>query len=276
MVKSSTKVWIFILSTSLFMLILGYNIGDRLGLFICFILAIFLNALVFWYGENHLLTKMKARPLKGQDPWGANDLARLMSLELGLPPPAIYAIPHDSISAFCVAHAWKRGSLCLTQGLLQNLSRLEMEAVIAHQICQIRRLDTFSFGVSSTLANAVVGIGQVLDSLLPTNFLAKRKQRPFLNLFSPLGWLIIKAATGERAFFENDLMASQLIEDRVRIGQLLWRLEGLAQTHPMPVPPCTSHLFIVNPEGFGQKNMFLKSHPSIEKRLQKLLGYYPV
>ena len=186
MAKNSTKVWIFILLTSLILLVLGYNLGDRLGLFAGFIMAILLNALVFWFGENHLLSVMKARRLKGQDPWGANDIARKMSLELGLPSPAIYVISHPSVSAFCVGHSWKRGSLCVTQGLLQNFSTSELEAVIAHQLCQIRRLDTFSFGVSSTLANSVVGIGQLLDSLIPTNFFGQHRQKPFLNLFSPL------------------------------------------------------------------------------------------
>lgn len=274
--RNSTKVWIFILSTSLFLLILGYNLGERVGLLVGFLLAILLNALVFWYGENRLLVLMQASRLRGQDSWGVLDTVQKMADELGLPTPSVYLTPHLSVSAFCVGHTWKRGSLCFTTGLLQNFSSEEVEAVVAHQLCHIRRLDTFSFGVSSTMANSVVGIGQFLDSFWPANFVSARKQKPFLSLFSPLGWLIIKLVVGQKAFFENDLMASQLIEDRIRIGELLWRLEGLAQTQPLDVPPCTSHLFIVNPEGFKQKNMFLKSHPSIERRLQKLLGYYPV
>ncbi len=274
--KNPTKVWIFILSTSLFLLVLGYNVGDRLGLLFGFLSALLLNALVFIYGENHLLTKMKAKKLSGQDPWGLLDLVKKLSAEIGLLPATIYTTNHHSVSAFCVGHTWKRGSLCFTMGLLETLDAKELEAVVAHQLCHIRRLDTFGFGVSSTLANSIVGIGQFLDSFWPARWIGIKNQKPFLYLFSPLGWLIIKLAVGQKAFFENDLMASQLIEDRTRVGEALWRLEGLAQTRPLYVPPCTSHLFIVNPEGFGQRNMFLKSHPSIERRIKKLLGYYPV
>jgi heat shock protein HtpX len=187
-----------------------------------------------------------------------------------MPVPAVYITPHSSSNAFCVGHSWKHGSLGFTLGLLQKLNTKELEAVVAHQICHIRRLDTFAFSVSSTLANSIVGLGQFLDSFLPG------KIQFFMPLLSPIGWLIIKGVVGERSFFENDLMASELLNGRHPLGEVLWRLEGLAQTQPLEVPACTSHLFMVNPEGFRQKNLFLKSHPAIETRLQKLMGYYPI
>ncbi|MEN0057796.1 MAG: M56 family metallopeptidase [Bdellovibrio sp.] len=270
MINNNTKVWIFIVVSSLALLIVGYQLGDRLGLLIGFLLALLLNFFVFFYGESRVLAKLHARRIKGQDAWGLIEKVEKISAQLRMPPPALYVTPHASANAFCVGHSWKRGSLGFTAGLLQKLNDAELEAVVAHQICHIRRLDTFSFGVSSTLANSVVGLGQFLDSLLPYNL------QFFMPLLSPVGWLIIKFVVVEKSFFENDLMAAGILESRNRLGEVLWRLEGLAQTQPLEVPPCTSHLFMVNPEGLRQKNLFLKSHPNIEVRLQKLMGYYPV
>lgn len=270
MLTNSTKVWIFIVTSSLALLVIGYQLGERLGLLIGFGLAILLNFLVFSYGENRVLAKLNARPLKGQDAWGLIDTVERLSEKLDMPAPAIYITPHVSVSALCVGHSWKKSSLCFTTGLAKKLNPQELEAVVAHQLCHIRRLDSFAFGVTSTLANSVVGVGQFLDSFLP------KRLRIFMTLLSPLGWLIIKSVVGQKTFFENDLMASELIEDRRLLGEVLWRLEGLAETQPLNVPPCTSHLFIVNPEGFEQKNLFLRSHPTIEERLQKLMGYYPI
>lgn len=267
---NSTKVWIFIVSSSLALLVLGYQFGERIGLLIGFSLAIFLNFLVFFYGENRVLTKLKARQLLGQDAWGLLDLTEELSRQLGMPTPTVYIAPQESATAFCVGHSWKKSSLCFTLGLVQKLKADELRTVVAHQLCHIRRLDSFAFGVTSILANAVVGIGKFLDSFLPPQL------RVFMTLMSPLGWLIIKSVVGQKSFYENDFMASELLHDRRLLGEVLWRLEGLAQTQPLQIPPCTSHLFIVNPEGFEQKNLFLKSHPRIEIRLQKLLGYYPI
>lgn len=271
MTNNSTKVWIFILSSSLALLMIGYQVGERLGLLVGFLAALLLNFFVFFYGESRALARLDARRLKGQDSWGLIDKVEKLSVKLGLPTaPAVYLIPHPSSNAFCVGHSWKRGSLGFTVGLVQKLNETELEAVVAHQLCHIRRLDSFAYSVSSTLANSVVGLGQFLDSFLPYRL------QFFMPLLSPIGWLIIKLVVGKNSFFENDLMASHLLENREQLGEVLWRLEGLAQTSPLAVPPCTSHLFIVNPEGFQQKNLFLKSHPPIKARLQKLMGYYPI
>lgn len=270
MINNNTKVWIFILVSSVALLILGYQWAERLGLLIGFLLAVSVNFFVFYYGESRVLFKLQARRLKGQDSWGLLDKVQRMANELRMPPPAVFITPHNAANAFCVGHSWKRGSLAFTEGLLNRLSEPELEAVVAHQICHIRRLDTFAFGVSSTLANSIVGIGQFLDQFLPY------KLQFFMPLLSPLGWIIIKSVVVEKSFFENDLLASELLESRSRLGEVLWRMEGLAQTLPLQIPPCTSHLFMVNPEGFQQRNLFLKSHPTIENRLKKLMGYYPI
>lgn len=270
MLNNNTKVWIFILSSSFALLLLGYQLGERLGLFVGFLLALTVNFFVFFYGESHVLARLNARRVKGQDAWGLLEKVQRLSEKLQMPPPAVYVTPHASVNAFCVGHSWKRGSLGFTAGLLKNFNDQELEAVVAHQLCHIRRLDTFAFGVSSTIANSVVGMGQFLDSFMPYNL------KLFMPMLSPVGWVIIKTVVGEKSFFENDLMAAELLEDRPQLGEVLWRMEGLAQTVPLEIPACTSHLFMVNPEGFHQKNLFLKSHPSIETRIQKLMGYYPI
>jgi heat shock protein HtpX len=91
-----------------------------------------------------------------------------------------------------------------------------------------------------------------------------------------LGWLIIRGVVTSKTYFENDRIAADLLSNRRRLGEILWRLEGIAQTQPLLVPPCTSHLFIVNPEGNSQKNLFLKSHPHIRNRLLELVRAYPI
>lgn len=277
MTANSTKVWIFILISSLTLLVLGYEVGERMGLFIGFLLAVALNFFVFFYGESQILTSMQAKPVKGQDSWGIAEFVQKYSDHIGLPLPDIYLIPSETETAFCVSQSWRRGALALTSGLVRNFSKEDLEAVVAHQVCSLKKLDNFAVGITSVLANALIGLGRLLDHFWPPNYflLPDQKQKPFLKLFAPLGWSLVKVTTNHKQFFENDLQAAELIHDRFRMAEVLWRLEGLAQTQPLAPPPCSSHLFIVNPEGYHQK-LLLKSHPSIEARLQKLMGYYPI
>jgi heat shock protein HtpX len=277
MTVNSTKVWIFILISSLTLLILGYEMGERLGLFVGFLCAVGLNFFVFFYGESQILMSLHAKQIQGQDPWGLQETVERYAAHLGIQPPDLYLVPCQTETAFCVNHLWRRGSLAITTGLVQNFHKEDLEAVLAYQLCSLNKLDSFMVGVTSTLANALVGLGLLLDYSWPPNYflLKSQKQKPFLKLLTPIGWSLIKLANGHKRFYENDLQAAELIHDRFRLAEVLWRLEGMAQTQPLRPPPCSSHLFIVNPEGYRQKLIF-KSHPSIEVRLQKLMGYYPI
>lgn len=276
MLSTSTKVWIFLIVCNFALLILGYQLAERMGLLLGLLLAIAINLLIFFYGENHILSKLKAVKIKGQDAWGLNQILRQTADELGTPQPLLYVFESPCVTAFNVSILWRHACICVSSGLLKKLSQKDLYTLITHQLCHLQRMDTFGFGVTSVIANTLLGLGQFLDSFWLPNLFLKRKQKPFLTLFSPLGWFIIKFVVHKKTFFENDATAAEVLGDRQALGEILWRLEGLSQTLPLRVPPCTSHLFIVNPEGLEQRNVFLKAHPNIELRLQKLLGYYPI
>ena len=277
MLSNSTKVWVFIVGICLFCLILGYRLGDRMGLLIGLAFAVTLNLLIFFYGEAHILHLLQVRISEGQDPWGLQPLIEDYAYRLGLKrPPRLYILEGPASVAFCIGIAWRKPCICISEGLLKRFSKSDLRAVVAYQIGHIRRMETFGFGVTSILANTLVGLGQLLDQVWPANFFLNKKQKPFLTLLSPLGWLIIRLVVRTKTYYENDALTAELIGDRRRLAEVLWRMEGLAQTQPLLIPPCTSHLFMVNPEGFDQKNLFLKFHPAMESRLLKLVGYYPI
>lgn len=271
MFSTGTKVWLFLVGICVGFLILGEELGGRTGLLIGFFVAVAINALIFFLGETSILARFGARPLKGRDAWGLHTRVENLSKELETRAPSLYLMDSPTATAFSVGVA-RRPSLCVTTGLLDKLTTEEIEAVLAQQLCHLTRMESFGFGVSSVLANTLMGVGQFLDTLWPPNFFLDRKQKPFLTLFSPLGWLIIRAVINRSTYSENDRAAADLLKSRERLGEVLWKLEGLAQTRPLEVPPCTSHLFIVNPEGFRQKNFFLRSHPPLSERLRTLIG----
>lgn len=271
------KLWLFVVVTALAHLFIGYQIADRLGLFIGFIMAVAMNCLVFFFGESQLLKRLRCQKLEGQDSWGLQTRAALFAKKAGIPNPTIYIMNHKTPAAFSTGHAWRNAAICVSTGLLKKLSEEELNAVIAHQVSHIVKVDTFGFGASSTIANSFVGMAQVLDRLLPTNWISSNwKQRPFMNLLSPLAWLIIRLVAKDKSFFEADDLAVSLLGDRKVLANTLWKLESYAQTAPLDVPPCTSHLFIVNPEGLKETNWFFLLHPKMETRLRRMVGYYPL
>lgn len=272
MFSLATKVWLFLIALCLTLLIVGFEAAGRAGLLFGFIGAVALVALIFVFGESRLLAGFSARRWRGQDPWGLLSLIDRTSQKIGGPTPQLYLIESDAVTAFSLAFSLQKPLICVSTGLLQKLTPEEVEAVVVHQVCHVHRFESFSFGVVTILANSLMGLGLFFDQFWPVNLFVSRKQSPFLSLFSPIGWALTRSVVRKRTYFETDLEAASVLENRDRLGEVLWRLQGLAETRPLTVPPGTSHLFIVDPQGFTQKNFFLRAHPPLQDRLRELIG----
>ena len=277
MFSNGTKVLLFVIVLSLGILMMGEHWGGRPGLLVGLLFALGLNALVFFFGETRLLRSLGAQPLNGLDPWGLRASVDRFSQELRMNPPALYLMEHPSATIFGLGFAAQRACICVSTGLLAKLSSQELDAALAQQLCCLNRIDRFGFAAMSVVANTLMAMGLFLDRLWPPNVLFNRsklnqRQQPFLTLLSPFGWLVIRLVVRKAMFYDSDAAAAELIHSRQRVGEVLWRLEGLAQTLPLLVPPCTSHFFIVHPEGHRQGNFFLRTHPTLAERLRTLMG----
>ena len=61
--------------------------------------------------------------------------------------PVLYYVPSRLINAFAVGNA-KRSAIALTDGLLRNLPRRELAAVIAHEVAHIAHGDLRVMGLA--------------------------------------------------------------------------------------------------------------------------------
>lgn len=266
MISNLTKVWMFLLLSSFSLLIVGYMLGERPGLFIAFLFNVIAIVLIYLYSDRHLLTKLKAKKIVGQDPWGIQSVIAEYSSLLVMPHPHLYIIESNSMSAFSTGLTQERSCIVLTTGLIEKLSFEELCSVIAHEVAHIHRSNTFGFSIISTLANTFTGFTQVIEQKLPL-------QLRITQWFSPLTWVLIKSYIQHKNYFENDTKASQLTSAQ-SMAFAMWKISSSNRVMPMGLPPGTSHLFILNPE----KNIhtFNNFHPPVEERIKKLIGYYPL
>ncbi len=72
----------------------------------------------------------------------------------GVPKPALYVVDDAAPNACSVGRDPRRASLVATTGLLEKLNRIELEAVVAHELSHIKSHDI----VVSTLAVGFVGV----------------------------------------------------------------------------------------------------------------------
>lgn len=270
MVNNNTKVWIFIFSSSLLLLIGGYQLGDRLGLLIGLLIAISLNFFAFAYGENKALKSLKAYRLEGQDAYGLNTLVQKVANDLRLPLPRLYLIPSPSVNALSLGQTWKKSAIALTEGMTQRFSQAELTAVVAFQVIHLQNYNRFSFNIISTVANAIMGGAKFLDRLLPRNV------QFFVIILNPWCELLMRPLISKSCFLETDEATSRYLGERQTLGEVLWKLDSLARTRPLSPPPCSRYLFMVNPDQITTVQSFFGSHPQTPDRLKKLVGYYPL
>ncbi len=78
----------------------------------------------------------------------------------GLPKPQVCVVDDDALNAFSAGRGPKRAAVAVTTGLLDHLTRVEVEAVVAHELSHVKSYDV----LVSTLAVSLVGLPA---SLLP-------------------------------------------------------------------------------------------------------------
>lgn len=274
-ISGSTKVWLFILFTSLSILILGYQMAERLGLVIGFLISLALNVLIFIYGDYKLHNSFKSYDLSGQDAYGANKMISEYCQKLQIEIPKLKVYHSDSVNAFTLGLFWNQPTIYLSEKLIKQFSPEDLCCVLLLCLNQIQKMDTFAFGVVSVLANTLIGLGQFLDHIFLCHLFLRKEHWPFSYLFNSLCWLLVKSIANSDSFFKNDKSSCDLLGDKRKYCELLWRMDGYSKTLPQTIPPGTTHLFIVQPT---QQHLqwFNQIHPPVPKRIVKLIGHSPL
>lgn len=254
-------------------LIVGFKLGDRLGLFIGFVLDLIFFYFLFAQAEGSLLKKLGAEELVGQDPWNLNDRVMEKAHAMGLKAPRLFLMEQETATAFSLGIPGSPTLVALSTGLLKKLTPEEVDAILVHQVCHIARMDTFGFGVASLLADTLLSYAEFFDQLWPLRRIKRFKnQRPFQFVLLPVAWMLIRLTVRQRNYFDNDDLAQQLVPDRKILARALWKLESLNQARPLDIPDCSSHLFVVNPRGLQNIHWFYQTHPKMSVRLKRMMG----
>jgi uncharacterized protein (DUF58 family) len=90
--RSSLKVWVFLSLISVTLMVAGQRLGERHGLLAGFLIALAINAAIFFYGEVRLLKRFPNELLEGQDPWGLLSRLEALSARAAIAVPRLFLI----------------------------------------------------------------------------------------------------------------------------------------------------------------------------------------
>ena len=251
-------------------------IYDDLTIFIFTLIFAIFYALFQYKISTAITLKMNgAEPISKKDAPEFYSIVESLSITAGLPMPKLYIINDSSMNAFAAGTNPENSVICVTTGLLENMDKVEIEGVMAHEISHIKNYD---IRVSMAAVALTAVIGMLSDIVLRFIFLndddddSKNPITLILGLFfvliSPLLATITRLAISRQREFLADATAVSLT--RYPDG-LISALEKLKNNKPLKRQnSTTASLFISNPmkQGFFQR--LFSTHPPLDDRINRL------
>jgi len=273
----------------IFIILLGwffsYLFNDQWILILVVVFAIFQSFLSYWNSDKIILSLSQAHgPIKKEDDPELYRIVENLSITAGLPLPKIYIINDSSPNAFATGRDPQHAVICVTEGLLNKLEKVELEGVISHELSHIGNRDILLCSVVVILVGMIGLFSRLM--LRGMSFGGGRKRNNdndnlglilmFLGLvtaiLAPIAAILIQLAISRKREFLAD--ASGALLTRYPEG-LARALEKIA-SDPSPLKSAsqaTAHLFITDPLKLKKNNWLTKlwlTHPPAEERIRTL------
>lgn len=288
------KTFFLILFFLIFIIGLGWLLAYFLDwhwiLPLAIFIAVFQAWLAYYYSDKITLAISGAREIKREENLKLHRVVENLAITAGLPEPKIYIIEDSSPNAFATGRDPKHASLAVTRGLLDKLGKIELEAVLAHELSHVGNYDIRLMSVVVVLVGVVALLS---DWFLRWTWFGGRRRSDneggslglilfiiaiILAILSPLVATLIQLAISRKREFLAD--ADGVMLTRYPEG-LISALEKISEDKkPLEhANKATAHLYIVNPlkghEGQTSVGWFAKlfmTHPPIEERIKALQG----
>ena len=258
--------------TSLFVAIGGY-FGGQGGMIMAFVFAGLMNFVMYFASSKMVLRMYGARVITQQDAPELYAMVDRLRQRAGLPMPTLAIAPHAQPNAFATGRNPQHAVVAVTEGILQLVSRDELEGVLAHELAHIKNHDMLLQTFTATLAGAVSNLahfglffgGRDDDDSSPVGGIA-------MAILAPIAAMLIQFAISRQREFKADAVGAQISGKPRSLASALRKLEVGAHRIPMHVAPAVAPLAQVNPlaaYGGGMMALF-STHPPTAERVARL------
>jgi len=113
-------------------------------------------------GDGILLATAGAREIQREDAPMLWNVVEEMTIASGLgKAPRVFIIEDPAPNAFAVGRTPEKAAVAVTSGLLQRLTRDELQGVVAHEIGHVRNLDIRFMTYASVMVGSIVMISDI-------------------------------------------------------------------------------------------------------------------
>ena len=287
--SNKLKTWIIMFFFVVFITTAIYVFSQAFGYGLSMVgFALILSGLMslgsYYYSDKMVLAMSGASEISKKDNKELYNTVENLTIGAGVPLPKIYIINDNSPNAFATGRNPEKAVVAITTGLLNTLTKSELEGVISHELSHVKNFDTRLMAVVAILVGFIALISDFFMRSLwfgggSDNDNRNSSQGVFIligiifAILSPIAAVLIQLAVSRKREFLAD--ASGALLTRYPEG-LASALEKISQ-YPRPMKNAnnaTAHLFISNPfkdkEGKNPFAGLFNTHPPIQERIKIL------
>jgi heat shock protein HtpX len=263
-------------------ILLGFGVAGVIG---ALVIAGLLAFISYYNSDKVALAAAHARPADGPEYQRFHNLVEGLCIAAGLPKPRLYVIDDPAPNAFATGRNPKHAALAVTTGLLQEMNRVELEGVIAHELSHIKNYDILASTIAVTAVGAIVlladlglrfwifggdrdeGGGGGLGIILAIASIA-------LLIFAPIAAQLMQLSMSRKRELLADATGVQLTRYPPGLASALKKLES-DQAVVHHATRATAQLWIESPldrksEKGSRLNRAFDTHPPLEERIRIL------
>lgn len=262
--------------------------GSTTSLTIGLVLALVMVGGSYWFSDKLALKSAKARVITEADAPEFYRMIATLAQRADMPMPTVAIAPAAQPNAFATGRNPKHAVVCATEGLLQSLSRDEVEGVMAHELMHVKHRDILIGSVAAAIATAISFVAQI--AMWGAMFGGRGDNRggsPIgalaVALLAPMAAGLMQMAISRSREYEADRGAAELVGSGEPLARALERIEAIATRTPMAVPPQQAQAYIHNPlaearhdkRGGVDVAKLFSTHPPTEERIRRLRSMNP-
>lgn len=257
---------------------IGITLFPDGGIYIGLLFAVGINAIAYFFSDKMAIAAARAKPVADNELPEIQAMLNRLAQYMDMPKPRLYYIDSPQPNAFATGRNPKNAVVAVTAGILQLLTRDELEGVIAHELAHVKNRDILISSIAAMLAAALTIFGRMA---LFTGGGRGRGNNPLSGILAlasmivaPIAAMIIRMAISRSREFEADQTGASVTGRPLNLASALAKIsQGTAQI-PMRVNPAVSQLFIDDPlKAFGARqtlSRMFSTHPPVEERIARL------
>lgn len=241
-------------------------------------------------GRKMVLSFAGAKKIQKAD---APDLYRTvenLAIQTGIPTPDVYVIEDESMNAFATGYRPENAAVAITRGLLNKLTKPELEAVMAHEMGHILHRDTRVMLMAVTMVGIIQLITElVLRGVFRSSFKGNHDRKGggsaaaiaiilviVIWLIGAVGAVFVQMGISRRREYMADAQSAHLTRHPDALITALQKIATDSRVEVLDGKRSVAAMCIIDPLGQNKHGFFdaigglFASHPPMEKRIETL------